>query len=328
MTQDSWSHRPEGSEKKLSASFITGAIALVFLVTGYQTALFVHRAATARIVAGRDAPDTVYVIDRALARELLVEMYGVEGDRVSFSEDQSSSVGSDSSYRRYTASGDVAVRHNAQHSPSAQKVREQNAQRSYECFPFDPNTVSVEDLQRLGFTLKQAQSIDNYRTKGGRFRRKSDFAKSYVVADSVYERLEPYINIPLIDINAADSAVFDALPGIGPYFAAKMVSYRAELGGYSFKEQLMDIRNFDEDKFAGLEDLIRVGPHPAYPLWTALEDSLKLHPYIGSYAAHGIVLYRGSNPRSAWTVDRLCAAGILQPDLAAKLSRCDIAPVE
>ena len=320
MTQDN--PRPEGSGKKFSASFITGAIALVFLVTGYQTALFVHRAATARIIANRDAPDTVYVVDRALAREILEEMYGgpgPAGSGRSMSGTGASSV---------APSGDVAVRRNAQHSPQAQKVREQNAPRSFECFPFDPNTVSVEDLQRLGFTLKQAQSIDNYRSKGGRFRRKSDFAKSYVVADSVYERLEPYINIPLLDINAADSAAFDALPGIGPYFAAKMVSYRAELGGYSFKEQLMDIRGFDEEKFVGLEDLVRVGSHPAFPLWTALEDSLKLHPYISSYAAHGIVLYRKSNPRSAWTVEGLARAGILPSDLASKLSRCLIAPAE
>ena len=33
------------TDKGLSASFITGAIALAFLVIGYQTALFVHRAA-------------------------------------------------------------------------------------------------------------------------------------------------------------------------------------------------------------------------------------------------------------------------------------------
>ena len=84
--------------------------------------------------------------------------------------------------------------------------------RNVESFPFDPNTVSVEDLCRLGFSLKQAPSIDNYRRKGGRFRRKSDFAKSYVVSDSIYRRLEPYVDIPLVDLNEADSAAFDALP--------------------------------------------------------------------------------------------------------------------
>ena len=47
-----------------SASFLTGVVALVFLVIGYQTALFVHQAAVARIASGRDRPDTVYVRHR------------------------------------------------------------------------------------------------------------------------------------------------------------------------------------------------------------------------------------------------------------------------
>ena len=135
------------------------------------------------------------------------------------------------------------------------------AQRSVESFPFDPNTASLEDLQRLGFSQKQAQSIINYRNAGGRFHRPSDFAKSFVVADSVFRRLEPFITIPLLDINAADSAAFDQLPGIGPYYASKMVEYRKELEGYDFPEQLLDIWNFGQERLDGLIDLIEVGPY-------------------------------------------------------------------
>ena len=135
------------------------------------------------------------------------------------------------------------------------------AQRSVESFPFDPNSASLEDLQRLGFSQKQAQSIINYRNAGGRFHRPSDFAKSFVVADSVFRRLEPFITIPLLDINAADSAAFDQLPGIGPYYASKMVEYRKELEGYDFPEQLLDIWNFGQERLDGLIDLIEVGPY-------------------------------------------------------------------
>ena len=48
-------------------------------------------------------------------------------------------------------------------------------------FKFNPNTISLDSLQLLGFTPKQAQSILNYRAKGGVFRKKGDFAKLYVV---------------------------------------------------------------------------------------------------------------------------------------------------
>lgn len=297
---------PEGGHrKKLSASFVTGSIALVFLVIGYQTAVLVHRAAVAKILADRDCPDTVYVIDRSQAESVLsAGMTGRTEDSV------------------------VMLRKNAGHHPAVQQVRD-SYRPAVENFAFNPNTVSVDDLVRLGFSRRQAEAIDNYRKKGGRFRRKSDFAESYVVADSVYRRLEPYIEIPLVDLNLADSAAFDALPGIGGYFAAKMTEYRRALGGsYSYREQLMDIWNFDREKYDGLSDLITIDSAYVrpYPLWTLSEDSLRMHPYIKyRSAAHGIVLFRENNPQSTWTVVALEKAGVISPEMAEKLSRCSIA---
>jgi DNA uptake protein ComE-like DNA-binding protein len=209
---------------------------------------------------------------------------------------------------------------------AARDIWRANTRRRYENFRFDPNTVSVDDLMRLGFSQRQAEAIDNYRKKGGRFRRKTDFARSYVVEDSVYKRLERFIDIPKIDINRADSAAFETLPGIGKFFAAKMVSYRKELGGYSFPEQLMDIWHFDQEKFDGLKDLITVGPYEPYPLWTLREEDLARHPYIGKRAAKGIIIFRDNTPKEDWTVGNIIKAGILDPGLDEKLARCRIAP--
>ena len=127
-------------------------------------------------------------------------------------------------------------------------------------------------------------------------------------------------------LNQADSAAFDALPGIGPYYASKIVSYRNELRGYSFKEQLMDIRGFDRERYDGLQDLVSVGPSDPYRIWALPEDSLKLHPYIDRDAAHGIILYRDHHPRSQWTVEGLASAGVLTREYADRLSRCRLAP--
>lgn len=305
---------------RVSRSYVVGIISLVFMVIGYQTALFVHKAAVARIVSHRDSPDTVYVIDNALAESILS---GSAADCVS-------GHAADCGREVSAGSKDVlVVKKEAEHSAEARSLAA--AHREVRSFRFNPNTVSVEELQLLGFTLKQARSIDNYRNKGGRFIRKGDFARSFVVSDEIYRRLEPFIDIPLLDLNLADSSAFDALPGIGGYFAAKMVSYRDALGGsYSYKEQLMDIYNFSEDKFDALKDLVTVAPenvHP-YPLWTLPEDSLRLHPYVGSYGAHGIVVFRESNPPESWSLEALSSAGILKPDLAEKFSRCAIEPVK
>lgn len=289
----------DNGERKpgMAQSFVTGVIALVFLLVGYQTAMFIHEAAVMKVASNRDVPDTVYVY-RAVPESMPgdVERSGIT---------------------------DSVVRKNASHGKHAEKVRHEMPYPRTESFAFNPNTVSLEDLQRLGFSRKQAQSIDNYRQKGGVFRRKSDFAKSYVVADSVYKRLEPYISIPLIDLNQADSAEFDSLPGIGGWFASKIIEHRERLGGYSYKEQLMDIYRFDQEKFAALSDLVTISKPYRYPLWTLPADSLRLHPYIRNYeTAHAIVLFRQNSDPRAWAVDSLASCGIISLETASKLSRC------
>ena len=290
-------------QKTLKSSFTTGAIALVFLIIGFETALFVHKAAVTRLVADRDHPDTVYIVERITPAVQPTE------DTEPVEEE------TDTAY----------VRRASNHSPDAVRIREKASPRRVETFRFNPNTASLEDLMRLGFSEKQAQSILNYRTKGGRFRRPSDFAKSFVVADSVFDRLEPYIDIPRIDINKADSTAFETLPGIGPYFAAKMVSYRKELGGYSYPEQLMDIYHFDQEKYDALKDLVTCSPPEPYPIWTLSERDLARHPYISRDEAHSIVLYRTHQPQEAWTVEGLRKAGILSEEHMKKLSRCVLA---
>ena len=312
------SENPTPKDKaKLSASFITGAIALAFLIIGYQTALFVHKAAVMHIVSERDRPDTVYIVADDPRTEALPPAASGQARSTAQSQERARSNG-----------GGGAWRKESQHENPAQQARATFREpRKVENFVFDPNTVSVPDLERLGFSRRQAESIDKYRQAGGRFRRKSDFAKSYVVDDSVYERLAPFINIPRIDLNRADSALFETLPGIGKYFASKMVSYREQLGGYSYPEQLMDIRHFDREKYDGLKDLVTVRKSTCtpYPLWTASEQDLALHPYIGKYGAHGIIVYRENTPRDSLSVRGIQKAGILPRENADKLSRCLIA---
>ena len=279
---------------RFSNSFLTGVIALTFLIVGYQTALFVHRAAVVSIAANRDKPDTVYV------------------------------------YRDKNEPDNPpaqVVRRNSHHSDRAVAVRNNVPRKKVESFRFDPNTVSVDELCRLGFSPKQAQSIENYRNKGGRFRRRDDFAKSFVVSDSIYKRLEQYIDIPLTDLNLADSAAFDTLPGIGGWFASEIIRHRNALGGFSYKEQLMDIYRFDQEKYDALSDLVEVDPEHVTPylLWELPADSLARHPYIRSCeTARAIVLYRDNNPPENCTVEGLAEAGIISSDAARQLSRCFI----
>ena len=318
----------------MRSSFKTGAIALAFLVLGFELALFVHRAAESRIVANRDRPDTVYVdIGAAVAVSdaqagLAAPPIASDGplplhpwaDRASASDTDTSA---DISKRKRNRATTFDRSRLSNHEPKARAIYERSAMRRVESFRFNPNTVSLEELVRLGFTEKQAQSIINYREKGGRFRRKADFAKSYVVADSVFKRLEPFIDIPKIDINKADSAAFDELPGIGGWFAHKMVEYREQLHGYSCPEQLMEIYHFDQQKFDGLKDLISCSAMEPYPFWSGSLEDIRNHPHIRNWqTAKDIVFYRDHNPQEALTIDGLLKAGILTDEQARRLARC------
>lgn len=286
---------------KISESFITGVIAIVFLIVGYQTAMFVYRASVMKIISNRDHPDTVYIYQQVEPAVPAAPQSGQPAVKVK--------------------------RQSSAHSPVAEAVRQAPACRKVESFSFNPNTATVEELCRLGFSQKQAQSIENYRAKGGRFNRKEDFAKSFVVSDSIFRRLQSYIDIPQTDLNLADSAAFDALPGVGGWFAKKMIEHREALGGYSYKEQLMDIYKFTQEKYMALEDLVTVSDEyvTPYPLWTLPLDSLRRHPYIKDYeTARSIVLYRENSDKEDMTVEGLLKSGILTPDSADRLSRCKI----
>lgn len=73
-------------------------------------------------------------------------------------------------------------------------------------FEFDPNTLSLEGFEQLGFSTRQAQVIINYRNAGAQFRRPEDFARCYTVSEEMFEKLIPYINIGEAAQNSVQSS--------------------------------------------------------------------------------------------------------------------------
>ena len=335
--------KEDEKNKPSAAVFKVGAIALAFLIVGYQAALFVVRAGRLRLEANRDRPDTVFVYNSDAGEQFGSSPHETSGEAAvsgvlsetrshprlrkregPAAEGRGKGPTQSDGFRQEHPNSNM-IRRNAPHSGYVESYRKET--RRVESFRFNPNTVSVEDLIRLGFSEKQAAAIERYRASGGRFRRKADFAKSFVVADSVFRRLERFIDIPKVDLNRADSAALDDLPGIGAWYAKRILAYRAELGGYSFPEQLLDIYRFDREKYDALADLVCCSPPVPYALWSLPADSLQRHPYIRSrQAARSIVLFREHTPREGWTVAALGEAGILSSEDVARLARCAIAP--
>lgn len=196
-------------------------------------------------------------------------------------------------------------------------------ERKVELFTFDPNTADSTQLLRLGLQPWQVRAIYRYRTKGGTFRHKEDFARLHGLTAGQYRLLEPYISIaadfrpaaevyptstkdlhlrdttryPLkfhpgqhVNLNTADTTLLMRVPGIGTGFAKAITSYRSRLGGYYSAAQLKEIDGF---------------PAEAVPYFTADStacrklninklslNELRRHPYIRFYLAKTIIEYR------------------------------------
>lgn len=61
--------------------------------------------------------------------------------------------------------------------------------------PFDPNTVTYEELLEIGLDRWQAETFINYRAAGTIFRKPEQVARCYAIDSSLYRQLEPYIKI-------------------------------------------------------------------------------------------------------------------------------------
>lgn len=61
-----------------------------------------------------------------------------------------------------------------------------------------------------------------------------------------------------INLNTATLAELDALPGIGPALAQRILDYRAQIGGFTSISQLIDVRGIGETMFNDLKELVTV----------------------------------------------------------------------
>jgi competence protein ComEA len=62
-----------------------------------------------------------------------------------------------------------------------------------------------------------------------------------------------------ININQADLAELDKIPGIGPARAADIINYRQSHGGFKTIEEIKNIKGIGDKTFESMKDLISVG---------------------------------------------------------------------
>lgn len=62
----------------------------------------------------------------------------------------------------------------------------------------------------------------------------------------------------VVDLNSADQAALETLPGIGPSLAGRILAWREEHGRFGSVEDLLDVSGIGDGRFADLRDRVRV----------------------------------------------------------------------
>lgn len=196
-----------------------------------------------------------------------------------------------------------------------------------ELFYFDPNTISAADWKKLGLREKTIGTIQNYLSKGGKFRKPDDVQRIYGLFPNEYERIAPYIKIEsiaegnnynnykdkktpayepakinkprysVVDINSADTTALIALPGIGSKLAFRIINFRDKLGGFYSINQVAETFGLPDSTFQKIKQYLKLdnGIAKKININTATTDELKNHPYIRYNLANPIIAYRNQH---------------------------------
>lgn len=216
---------------------------------------------------------------------------------------------------------------------------------------FDPNKATLNNWISVGLNKGQVKSIRKYLDKGGRFYVKSDVKKMYVISDSQYETIKPFLkvvsvpkkkssikpqkrasvlvdsskNVPKliphrVELNTADTSDLKALKGIGSYYAAQIVKYRESLGGYYELTQLFEVNHMREETVLMILPFVKVDTSLIRKIRINKEKAIVMvvHPYITWEMATKIEAYRNFNKRFK-SIRELIDYGLLNEELYSKL---------
>ncbi len=196
-----------------------------------------------------------------------------------------------------------------------------------ELFYFDPNTLSAEGWSKLGIREKTIHTIQNYLSKGGKFRKPEDLQRVYGLFPNEYERIAPFVKIEsiatthdykeyadnkpsepyapktyasrysIIEINSADTTALIALPGIGSKLAARIIAFRDKLGGFYSVSQVGETFGLPDSTFQKIKQYLKSDNNAVRKINinTATLDELKVHPYIRWGLANPVVAYRNEH---------------------------------
>ncbi len=124
-----------------------------------------------------------------------------------------------------------------------------------------------------------------------------------------------------LDLNTCDSASLEALPGIGPILAARIIRFRKLIGGYASIGQLREVYGLPEETFVLISGRVTADSLDVIKIRinSAGYNDLIRHPYFKKNEVPAILKYRELIGRIS-AVDELVSNGVISAETARKLT--------
>ena len=184
-------------------------------------------------------------------------------------------------------------------------------------FYLNINEADLQSLDILSLPDFLARRWVKYLENGGSFRRVGDVKKLYGMSEPLYDNISKYLYVKeaeeklnnqfikksrafrckIIDINEADSAQWEALYGIGPYLAKRIITFRESLCGFVSVEQVKETYGLRDSVFQSIKTCLNIETilKPCISINYTNQDGLSKHPYVRYKLAKAICLYRENN---------------------------------
>lgn len=139
--------------------------------------------------------------------------------------------------------------------------------RKPKIYPFNPNFITDYKAYTLGMSTKEFDRLRDFRNQDKWINSVADFKTVTKVSDSLLETISPFFKFPdwvtnpkpkfqknsfddfskdlsfsdKTDLNSATQEELEKISGIGPALSARIIKYRASLGGFSQDDQLYEV---------------------------------------------------------------------------------------